>query len=171
MDDYINRILMNWKNKPLETAKKMIDKYGYPQEATMDRLIWHHNGPWKHTIVHRETIPHHFPHPHPDFLEQAVDYCVPLELYDDIAVFDGSLNIDRTKGEISSMCDQEAMNILSLNVMNDIVMGRCDVRTAKEFLAYTAYMYLNMNEKSPYTEGLLFPKQYNTKDPGICYFK
>ncbi|WP_106498386.1 hypothetical protein [Lentibacillus sp. Marseille-P4043] len=171
MVEYINQILTNWKGKPLESAKKLIKKYGHPQEITMNRLIWYHNGPWKRTIIYRETIPHNFPHPHPDFLEQVIDYRVPLHLYDDIAAFDGSTTIYRTKGEISAMCDMEAMNLLSLNVLNDIVMGRCDVEQAKIFLARTAYMYLKMDVASPYTEGLLFQKQHNTGDPGIIYFE
>ncbi|MFD1363272.1 hypothetical protein [Lentibacillus salinarum] len=171
MDEYINQILNHWEGEPLKGAKKIINKYGYPQEASLSKLTWHHNGPWKRTIVHRETVPHNFPHPHPDFLEQTIDYQVPLHLYDDITIFDGSLTIDRTKGEVSSMCDQEAMNMLSLNVMNDIVMGRCDIQGAKAFLAQTACRKLNMGVASPYTEELVFPKQYNTADPGICYFE
>lgn len=170
MDKNVNAILNNWENEPLEGAKRIIEKYGYPQEATMSKLIWHHNDPWKRTVIHRKTVPHNFPHPHPDFLEQTIDYRVPLYLYDNIAMFDGSLTIERTKGEVSAMCDQEAMNILALNVLNDIVAGQCDVRQAKAFLAHTAYMYLNMDAQSPYTEGLLFPKQHYTGDPGICYF-
>lgn len=170
MDKDIDQILNYWEGEPLKGAKRIINQYGYPQEATMSRLIWHHNGPWKRTIVHRETVPHNFPHPHPDFLEQTIEYQMPPQFYDDIAVFDGSLTINRTKGEVTSMCDQEAMNLLSINVMNDIVMGRCDVQSAKAFLAHIAYMYLEMNQTSPYTDELLFPKQYHTGDPGIFYF-
>ncbi|GEL76991.1 hypothetical protein [Tenuibacillus multivorans] len=171
MNEPVNQIINNWENKPQETARKLIDKYGYPQEATMSKLIWYNNGPWKRTIIHRDTIPHNFPHPHPDFLEQTIDYEVPLHLYDNLAVFDGSLTIDRTKGEVTSMCDQEAMNMLSINVLNDIVNGRRDVQVAKMFLAQTAYMYINMGVTSPYTEGFTFPKQHNTQDPGIMYFE
>ncbi|WP_068676863.1 hypothetical protein [Oceanobacillus sp. Castelsardo] len=171
MEMNVNQILNTWKGKPLEGAKKIIKKYGNPNEATISKLIWYNNGPWKRTIVHRDTIPHNFPHPHPDFLEQTIDYRVPIHLYDDLAAFDGSTTIDRTKGEVTAMCDKEAMNILSLNVMNDIVNGHRDIQGAKLFLAQTAYMYIKMNVKSPYTEGLLFPKQYNTNNPGIIYFE
>ena len=167
----INQILSRWEGKPLEGAKQMIEKYGHPQEASESKLTWYNNGPWKRTIVYRDTVPHNFPHPHPDFLEQTIDYQVPIHLYDDLAAFDGSLIVDRTKGEVSAMCDLEAMNILSLNVMNDIVTGRQDVQNAKMFLAQTAYMYLKQNTSSPYTEGLLFPKQANTNDPGQIYFQ
>ncbi|GAA0594374.1 hypothetical protein GCM10009001_08080 [Virgibacillus siamensis] len=171
MDKYVNEVLYNWEGKPLKGAKKMIEKYDHPQEATVSRLIWYHNGPWKHTIVHRDTKPHNFPHPHPDFLEQTINYQVPPHLYDAIAAFDGSITLERTKGEATAMCDLEAMNMLSLNVMNDILTGRYDVWTAKEFLAQITYKYLKMGETSPYTEEFLFPKQFNTADPGICYFQ
>jgi hypothetical protein len=171
MEDYVQQILNNWAGRPLEKANELIQKYGYPQEASISKLTWYNNGPWKRTIIHRETVPHNFPHPHPDFLEQTIDYQVPVHLYDDIAAFDGSAYPDRTKGELSAMCDEEAMNFLSLNVVHDIVTGRRDVEGAKTFLAQTAYMYLKQNVSSPYTEGFIFPKQYNTADPGIIYFE
>ena len=107
----------------------------------------------------------------PDFLEQTIDYRVPIHLYDDITAFDGSTYLDRTKGEATAMCDKEAMNFLALNLMHEIAKGQRDVEGAKMFLAQTAYMYLEQNVSSPYTEGLIFPKQYNTADPGMIYFE
>ncbi|MFD1036942.1 hypothetical protein ACFQ3N_00680 [Virgibacillus byunsanensis] len=171
MDNYVNQILYYWEGKPLEGAKTIIQKYGYPHEATMSRLIWYNNGPWKRTIIHRDTVPHNFPTPHLDFLEQTIDYRVPVNLFDDVAAFDGSVYLDRTKGEASATCHKEAMNLLSLNLLSDIVTGKLDVQGAKMFYAQTAYMFSEYNISSPYTEGLLFPKQFNTADPGIIYFK
>ena len=171
MENYVNQILSNWEGKSLEGAKTIIQKYGYPQEATESKLIWHNNGPWKRTIVHRDTVPHNFPTPHPDFLEQTIDYWVPINLYDDVAAFDGSVYLGRTIGEATAMCHKEAMNLLSLNLLNDIVTCQRDIQGAKMFYAQTAYMFSKQNISSPYTEGLLFPKQYNTADPGLIYFK
>ncbi|MFT4413339.1 hypothetical protein ACLM5H_05720 [Fredinandcohnia humi] len=171
MENYVNQIISHWSGKPLEGAKTMIRKYGYPPEATMSRLIWYNNGPWKRTIVYRETVPHNFPTPHKDFLEQTIDYYVPLHLYDEVAMFDGSVYLDRTRGEASAKCHKEAMNFLSLNLLNDIATGQRDVQNAKLFYAQTAELFTKQNVKSPYTEGLLFPKQYNTADPGIVYFR
>jgi hypothetical protein len=37
-------------------------------------LIWYQNEPWKRTIVYRDPVPHYFQSPHPDFLEQTVEY-------------------------------------------------------------------------------------------------
>lgn len=141
---------------PLEGAHKIIQKYGVPAGSFHGELTWYNNGPWKRTIIYRETVPHNFPTPHPDFLEQTIDYQVPIHLYDDITAFDGSAYPDRTKGEVSAMCDKEAMNFLSLNVMHEIVTGQRDVEGAKMFLAQTAYMYLKQNISAPYTERLIF---------------
>lgn len=171
MNNHIHQILEHWEGKSLEGAHTIIQKYGYPQEALMSRLIWYNNGPWKCTIVHGHTVPHNFPTPHVDFLEQIIDYKVPVHLYDDIAAFDGSVYTDRTKGEATAMCHMEAMNFLSLNLLNDIVTGQRDVKDAKMFYAQTAYMYSKQMVSTPYTEGFLFPKQYNTADPGNIYFK
>src|SRR5699024_6059509 len=74
----LNQILSNWQEVPLEGPKTMINKYGYPDEATQSRLIWFNNGPWKRMIVYRDTVPHHFPTPHEDFLKQTINYQVPL---------------------------------------------------------------------------------------------
>jgi hypothetical protein len=171
MEEYVKQILSHWSGKPLEGAKAIIQKYGYPHEATMSRLIWYNNGPWKRTVVYKDTVPHHFPTPHKDFLEQTIDYYVPLHLYDDVAAFDGSVYLDRTRGEASAKCHKEAMNFLSLNLLNDIVTGQRDIENAKMFYAQTAYLFSKQNMKSSYTEGLLFPKQSNTADPGIAYFR
>jgi hypothetical protein len=55
---YIDQILSTWPEKQREGALKIITKYGFPQEATVSRLIWYNNGPWKRTIVYRDAFPH-----------------------------------------------------------------------------------------------------------------
>jgi hypothetical protein len=169
--NYVHQLLNNWGGKPLEGAKAMINKYWYPHEASASRLIWYNNGPWKRSIVYRDSVPHNFPTPHPDFLKQVIDYRVPLDLYDEVAKFDGSVYLDRTKGEASAMCHKEEMNFLSLNLLNDISTKKRSVEDAKVFYAQTAYQFSKQNIKSPYTQGLLFPKQTNTADPGQVYFQ
>lgn len=98
---YVEQNLANWYGLPKERAYSFIGKYGLPNEATISRLIWYNNWPWKRTILHRTTVPHNFPLPHVDFLEQTIDYRTPLRLYDEIAKYDGSVYLDRTRGEAS----------------------------------------------------------------------
>lgn len=85
----------------------MIEKYGAPNEYTESMLIWNNNGPWKRTIVYKEEVDHHFPMPHKDVLEQFVNRNVPVEKFTELAQYDGSVIVERTKGEISARCDKE----------------------------------------------------------------
>jgi hypothetical protein len=169
-EEYLDNILAKWPEKQREGALKIINKYGYPQEATVSRLIWYNNGPWKRTIVYRDAVPHIFPTPHPDFLEQTIDYRTPIEFFDVIAHYDGSVYPDRTKGEVSAVCDKEEMNTLSLNLFHEIVIGKRTVAEAKEFYAVTASNFLHHHKSSPYLEHFLFPPQLYTAEPGIRYF-
>ncbi|WP_223831549.1 hypothetical protein [Bacillus swezeyi] len=170
-DHPLNQLLSNWPQSSKEGAYTMIRKYGMPNEATVSRLIWYNNGSWKRTIVYQDPVPHNFPTPHPDFLEQTIDYKVPSHLYDEVANFDGSVYLDRTRGEASAKCHKEEINFLSLNLLHDIVTGKRDVRGAKAFYAKMAEQFSKYNISSPYTQGLLFPKQYHTADPGEIYFR
>ncbi len=50
-------------------------------------------------------VVHHWPTPHTDFLTQYIDYRVPPEKAHLIAMFDGSILVDRTRGEVAARAD------------------------------------------------------------------
>jgi hypothetical protein len=127
----IEEIVAPWPKVARQAAQTTIEKYGPPDEASVSRLIWHENGPWKRTVVYSEEVPHRFPTPHHDVLEQYIPYKVPVEKFSELAAFDGSVLVDRTKGEISARCEGEEANFLALNLANDIVEGRKDVEAAR----------------------------------------
>jgi hypothetical protein len=143
----------------------MIRKYGAPDEATPRILRWHGNGGWKRSILYREEVPHNFPMPHTDLLEQVIDYRVPPDKFDELAAYDGSVIVERTKGELSARCDKEEMNLLALNLANDIVTEKRSVEEARQFYAQTA-MAFKQGRKDPYTLRLQFQvPQSGTADP------
>ncbi len=158
-------VLSNWPAKAQEVAKKMIDKYGQPAEVTASMLVWHNTGPWKRTIIYRDEVMHQFPMSHPDLLEQFIDYRVPVGKFSDLAAYDGSVIVERTKGEISARCDKEEANFLALNLAHDIVTGKRTVEEARRFYAETIKA-LMAGQKPAYTQKLQFemPKG-NTADP------
>ena len=156
--------IANWPDKPREVANKMIAKYGLPNEATPSLLIWHNNGPWKRTILSREETPHNFPKPHTDLLEQFINYRVPPDKFDELARYDGSVIVERTRGELSARCDKEEMNFLALNLANDVATGRRSVDDARRF--YTdAAMAAMKGDMPTYTRGLQFQSQAASADP------
>lgn len=154
----------NWPSKPKEVADKMISKYGAPNEVTATMLVWHNNGPWKRTILYKEEIPHDFPKSHTDLLEQFLDYKVPLNKYDDLAMYDGSVMVERTKGEISARCDKEEMNFLALNLANDVATGKKTVEEARDYYARAVKDFMQ-GKLDPYVQGLKFSTGGDTKDP------
>jgi hypothetical protein len=161
--DYLD-VVNTWPAVSQDVAHRMITRYGAPQEATPTQLVWHNNGPWKRTMLSRDPAPHRFPKPHVDLLEQFIDYRVPPDRFDEVAAYDGSVIVERTKGEMSARCDKEEMNFLALNLANDVIKGRRTVKGARAFYAEAAKAYM-AGETRPYMQKLQFrvPKG-GTKD-------
>lgn len=105
-------MVASWPMSAQKAAADMMTKYGPPQEATATMLKWNNNGPWKYTIVSNYETPHRFPMPHPDVMEQAIDYRVPTAMFDDLAAYDGSVTVDRTQGHLAARCDKEGGQLL-----------------------------------------------------------
>lgn len=156
--------IASWPDKPREVARKIMEKYGPPAEVTASQLLWNATGPWKRTIVYRDEVPHSFPKPHTDVVEQFVDYRVPPAKFSDLAAYDGSVIVERTKGEMSARCDKEEMNFLALNLADEIVRGKKTAEEARTFYAQTVKAFME-GKTSPYTQGLMFHPSPATADP------
>jgi len=151
----VKALIKDWPPMSVKAAEQTLDKYGPPNEATASRLIWFNNGPWKRTICYRDEVLHNFPAPHTDVIEQFIDYQVPVEKFAELAAFDGSVIVERTKGEVSARCDMEAANILALNLMHDIVTGKHTPEKAREIYSEVTGAYV-LNQPAPYAEKLQF---------------
>lgn len=161
----VEALLEGWPNPPLHAAHQMIEQYGPPNEGTNFRLIWYYNGPWKRTEVTRDEIVHNFPTPHTDYVTNWLDYRVPPERFDEVGLFDGSCLVDRTAGEAGARCDSEAANMVTLNLMHEIVTGQRTVEEARHAFAEAISAY-TLGRPSPYAERLLFdPPTGDTTDP------
>jgi hypothetical protein len=160
----VEQLIAEWPGTPQKVTRRMIEKYGAPNEAMPSRLIWFGTGPWKRTVVYRDETPHNFPKPHTDLLEQVIDFRVPIEKVRDVVAFDGSMVFDRTKGELSVTCDMEEMNFLAMNLAHEVATGRRTVEEARTLYAETATGFM-MGRPAPYTEGLQFtPPDGGTND-------
>ena len=140
----------------------------HPNEATPSYLTWYNNGPWKRTVAFRDEVPHDFPEPHTDVLEQFIDYHVPADKVGLVAQLEGSLVIDRTKGEVSVHCDNEGANTLSINMMHEVVTGKRTPEEAREFIKKEIVEYV-MNRPAPYAEKFQFElPQGEQWDPDVA---
>lgn len=166
--------LSGWHEAAQQAAQSMVEKYGQPDGTTDNMLIWHDNGPWERTIIYREAVQHDFPTPHPDVLEQTISYDVPVDMFDDLAQYDGSVIAERTKGVLSARCDKEAANFLALNLAHDIVNGERTVEEARSFYADTMQAVFNDEEPSnpEYLQGFTFEvPQKNINNPDEVIFQ
>jgi hypothetical protein len=161
----VERLLADWPEVSRKAGEATIERYGRPTGATASMLIWKDAGPWKATILSKDPIDHQFPMPHQDVLEQVINYRVPPDKFDELARYDGSVIVERTKGTMSARCDKEEMNYLALNLAHDIVTGKRSVEDARAFYAKTAKAFKG-GEKHPYTQRLQFnADRGGTADP------
>lgn len=162
-ESWAQKYLEGWPPRTIALGVDLVGKYGEPTEVTPLRVTWFRNGPWKRTTLSREGTPHNFPKPHQDVLEQTVDYRVPVEKVADLLRYNGSLVVDRTRGELSAHCDSETQNLIALNIANDIVRGE---RNVEQALAYHAQIIVGMRDGEPeaYPQKLRFKAASPTAD-------
>lgn len=159
------QVLKSWKKHPRKVAQDIMRKYGPPDEVTEQRMIWHNTGPWKRTELINEEIDHKFPLPHKDMLLQVVDFEVPADKFDEIAEFDGSVIVERTRGELGARCDKEAANLLAVNLAQEIATGKRSAEEAKKIYTEQIIAFAN-GQPAPLMQELNFEPQKNANDPG-----
>jgi hypothetical protein len=97
-------------------------------------------------------------------MEQVISYKVPPGLGDELALFDGSVTIDRTQGTIAARCDKEENNMLALNLAHDIIMNKKTVEEARKSYGEMV-MQAKAGNKPEYMKKLMFNAQANAEDP------
>jgi hypothetical protein len=161
---WVQKHIAQWPEASRHLAARLVTKYGPPTETTERRITWYGNAPWKRTTLYREEIQHNFASPHKDVLEQTVGYRVPADKLAALAAFNGSVVVNRTRGEISSMSDGEDTNFLALNVANDVIKGERDVEQARTYFAQVIRARM-IKEPEAYLQELKFKPATDAGDP------
>jgi len=157
--------LDDWPPAPKMVGQKLLEHYGPPHEMTPTRMFWYDVGPWSRMELTASEVVHNFPTAHTDFLTQYIKWPVRADRVGDLVRFDGSVLVDRTTGEIGARCDHEAFNVLTLNLVVEILDGRRTVEEARSVYADTAAAF-TMGRDAQYAEQLLFtPAEDETADP------
>lgn len=162
----VQQMTRNWPEASRKAIEAMTRKYGAPAAVGGGMAIWSDTGPWKRTVVYNEAVPHDFPMPHVDVLQQWVNYEAPLDRYDEIAKYDGSVVLERTAGKMSARCDKEAANFLAVNLAHEVANGKRTVDEAR--MEYGRQIKGMMSgEKSDYTSRIMFspPSAEAARDP------
>ncbi|MBA3571911.1 MAG: hypothetical protein H0W34_08055 [Pyrinomonadaceae bacterium] len=88
---------------------------------------------------------------------------MPLDRYDDMAQYDGSVVVERTTGMFSARCDKEEANFLAVNRLT-MWPAVSAPQPGRAFYADTVSKLMR-GEKPPYTQGLQFRAPAGTADP------
>lgn len=163
--DQASQLASGWPEQSVIAAKNIIAKYGEPAETTSNQLIWRNVAPFEKIIVHRELYPHRFPLLHKNVVEHVVKYKAPSNKVDDVWNYNGAVTLDRTRGLMSVIGENEAMNILSMNLAHEILSGERDQESARVKYGQETLDYLN-GQRRDYTQTLIFGNQRNTADLG-----
>ena len=164
---WVAKHLAAWPQRTQRLGAQLVTKYGPPTEATDRQITWYANGPWKRTTLYKEEIAHNFANAHQDVLEQTINYRVPLDKLAPLATFNGSLLVNRTRGELSSLSDGEDTNFLALNVADDLVKGERDVEQAMTYYAQLIRArMIKEPERDLQTLKFTPAKAADTADPG-----
>ena len=147
--------LRSWSAVSRRAVMLMIALHGEPTEYTGALVIWRDVAPWKEIIVHRAGVPHAFPTAHTDVVEHVIAYPVPADKLDELAGFDGSLIVRRTRGTLAASCDSEASNLLALNLAHQLITGAITVDDARATRARIT-ADLTRGKKDPMTQQLGF---------------
>lgn len=162
--------MKTWPMASQMAVKEQMDLYGKPNEITPTAAIWYNNGPWKKTVIDKMESKHDFPKTHMDCMEQCVSYKVPLDKYDDLAMFDGSVTVDRTQGTIAARCDKEENNFLALNLAHDVITGKKSVEEARKSYGEMV-MQAKAGNKPEYMKKLMFSSNMSAPDSDVNTIK
>jgi hypothetical protein len=160
----LTAMTQSWPESSKAAISSLNTKYGLPSAVTEEMVVWTTTAPFKRSVVYKEEVNHQFPIQHSDVLMQSIDYRVPLDKVTALSKFDGSLIVDRTKGELSARNDKEEMNILSLNLADKIVRGEMTVEEARREYSKNAEAFAAGTSGQMLTS-LNFSSQGNTSDP------
>ncbi|HTY49938.1 MAG TPA: hypothetical protein VMB48_09630 [Steroidobacteraceae bacterium] len=159
--------LKDWPVERQTLAARLVTQYGEPQEVSARVITWYDNGPWRRTQLYRAGTVHKFPLPHLDVLWQTISYRVPASKVAALVAYDGSILVDRTRGEITVHCDTEAANFITLNIAHGIITGD---DTAEQAQAHHAQIVegMRIGEPEEYPQHLVFkpPRPESAADPG-----
>jgi len=130
----VEKHVSTWPEESKVAVTAMLDKRGLPEGFTKGMVVWNNTPPFKRTTVYKEETLNLFPERHSDIIEQVVDYAVPKDKVLTLWEFDGSIIIDKVRGELLARNQSEEMNTLALNLAVEGARGKLTSEQArKEF--------------------------------------
>ncbi len=154
----VSALIAEWPAPSRLTAWNLLEKYGPPDSALSQDLIWRRRGDWERVEVHRDENPRW----RAGIVENVVRYEVPVGSWRDLFMLQLGVSYEPIGQMLSAASASEQTNTLALNVAVDVIQRRRDVMGARQFYMKTLDL-ARSGKSSDYTQGLLFRPQHGIK--------
>ncbi|MFI5350028.1 MAG: hypothetical protein ACHQ2Z_10825 [Elusimicrobiota bacterium] len=144
-----------WPERSRALTYALVEEYGLPGRLNEFAVVWYGNGPWRRTVVHRDSWSPVLGIRDHDNLEQTIVYRVPPKKLRSLKKFGKRLEFDAAAGELSVRSSSEGLNYMALNLANDIINETRTVGDARDFYRKTEELS-KTGKSSPYLEGIMF---------------
>lgn len=158
-------LTQDWPQSSVTAATETILKHGDPTEITDDTLVWGQVAPFEKITVKREVYSSRFPVLHQNAIDHVVLYKAAANRLEEVRRFSGDIVINSREGKMTASGQDEAMNILSLNLADEIFQGRISAGEARTKFGQETLGLLD-GKKTAYTQTLKFGQQIHTEDLG-----
>jgi hypothetical protein len=162
----IEKHVSTWPEESKTAVNAMLDKSGLPEGYTTGMVVWKNTAPFKRTIVYKEETLNLFPERHSDVIEQAIDFNVPKEKVLALWEFDGSIIIDKVRGELLARNQSEEMNTLALNLAVEVAGGKLTSEQARKEFS-NIWENFKRGNSSQHITNLNFVQTSNSGNPDI----
>lgn len=116
-------VIRSWPAESREPAGWIVHGHHEPDEVSDEQLVWKHVAPWHQVIATREFESRDWPVPHTASVRSIIRYQVPesaAALVDELAL---PIDVDRDRGLVTTLGPDLRTNLLTLNLMHDVVTG------------------------------------------------
>jgi len=147
-------VISDWASYSRLAAAMLISKYGPPDRVKNDELTWDEKGPWKRMTVWDVSGRYYYSQAGAYNIEQTISYRVPAEKRRALAVFSDNIRVSPDGAELAARSKREELNLLTLNLACEIIVGTKDPFAAQRFYVLTLRL-ADEGKSSPYMHQLL----------------
>lgn len=124
-------VIRSWPAESRKPASWLLHVHGEPHQVADGELVWDAIEPWNQIIATREFEHRDWPEPHTASVRSVIRYRVPADRVDAVAELGPSIHVDDERGLVTAIGPDLRTNLLTLNLMHDVVTGTIDAAEAR----------------------------------------
>lgn len=128
--------IRSWPAESRQAANWILHVHHEPDEVSESEIVWDGVEPWHRIVAMREFETRPWPIPHTASIRSVIRYVVPPDREEALGDLDLCLDVDRESGLVSTVGRDLRTNLLTFNLMHDVVTGALEPAQARS--KYTA---------------------------------